>query len=159
MDCSTTLRSGANGATTLTDGTKSWAANRWTASPGVLYSVRNATQGWGSAFYTFTSNTITPQNSAFGQSHAFNTGDAYQIRRALVCIDQPGSDTWPGVEHQWLTPAVAALQSGRIKRLDLSAAERRFSIGRGAALRFWRRPRPWWESFEIKGGELHDIER
>jgi hypothetical protein len=96
-----------------------------------------------------------PFFAAFGQAQRFPPEAGPGV---VVCTDQPGSDTWSDVEQQWLTPAVAALQSGRIKRLDLSAAGRRFSLGRGAALRFWRRPRPWWESFEIRGGELHDIE-
>jgi hypothetical protein len=96
-----------------------------------------------------------PFFAAFGQAQRFPPEAGPGV---VVCTDQPGSDTWSDVEQQWLTPAMAALQSGRIKRLDLSAAGRRFSLGRGAALRFWRRPRPWWESFEIKGDESHDIE-
>jgi len=96
-----------------------------------------------------------PFFSAFGQATRFPREAGPGV---VVCIDQPGSDTWPEVEQQWLTPALAALQSGLIKRLDLSAAERRFSIGKRAALRFWRRARPWWESFDMKGSEMHDIQ-
>jgi hypothetical protein len=65
----------------------------------------------------------------------------------VVCTDHPGSSTWPAVERRWIAPALAAMKSGRMKRLDLSAANRRFSVGRGPNWRFWRRPRPWWESF------------
>jgi hypothetical protein len=96
-----------------------------------------------------------PFFSAFGQATRFPREAGPGV---VVCSDQPGSDTWPDVEQQWLTPAVAALHSGRIKRLELSAAGRRFSIWKGTALRFWRRARPWWESFDVKGSEMHDIQ-
>jgi len=52
-----------------------------------------------------------------------------------------------------LAPAAVALHAGRISRLDLSAGGRRFSVGRGPNLRFWRRPRPWWESFDVDTGD------
>jgi hypothetical protein len=68
----------------------------------------------------------------------------------VVCAEQPGSYEWLDVERRWLHPAAAALRSGRLKRLDLSAADRRFSVGNGPNLRFWRRPRPWWESYGIQ---------
>jgi len=82
-------------------------------------------------------------------------GSEYEYPRAagggvVVCAEQPGSSEWLDVERRWLVPAVAALRSGRLKRLDLSAADRRFSVGRGLNLRFWRRPRPWWESYGIQ---------
>jgi len=76
-----------------------------------------------------------------------------RARRAEVWLyvrSKPGSSEWLDVERRWLVPAVAALRSGRLKRLDLSAADRRFSVGRGLNLRFWRRPRPWWESYGIQ---------
>jgi hypothetical protein len=79
-------------------------------------------------------------------------GDEMRLPRepgsgVVVCSDYPGSSTWSAVEQRWLAPALAALKSGRIKRLDLSAADRRFSLGRAPNWRFWRRTRPWWESF------------
>ncbi len=92
-----------------------------------------------------------PFFAAFGQAERFPREADPGV---VVCTDQPGTDTWADVEQRWLTPALAALQSGRIRRLDLSAAGRRFSIGRGPPLRFWRRPRPWWESFEVSDREL-----
>lgn len=66
----------------------------------------------------------------------------------VVCAEQPSSPGWPEVEARWLEPATAALKSGRIGRLVLSAGDRRFAVERGIHWRFWRRPRPWWESFE-----------
>jgi hypothetical protein len=62
------------------------------------------------------------------------------------------------VEQRWLAPTVAALKSGRIKRLELSTADRRISVAAGPTLRFWRRPRPWWESFEVTVGESTDFQ-
>ncbi len=76
----------------------------------------------------------------------------------VVCAEQPGSEAWADVEQRWLAPAVAGLRSGRLTRLDLSAAGRRFSVGRGPHLRFWRRSQPWWKSFGVAGGESNGIQ-
>ncbi|MDP8986627.1 MAG: hypothetical protein M3N97_16610, partial [Pseudomonadota bacterium] len=101
-----------------------------------------------------------PLFAAFGEATQFPAAAGPGV---AVCIDQPGSAGWADVEQRWLVPAVAALKSGRIRRLDLSAGDRRFSVGRGPNLLFWRRPRPWWESFGVdtdhleKGSESHDI--
>jgi hypothetical protein len=88
-----------------------------------------------------------PFFAAFGSEHEFPraAGDG-----VVVCGEQPGSNEWREVERRWLVPAVAALREGRLQRLDLSAADRRFSVGKGVSLRFWRRPRPWWESYGIQ---------
>jgi hypothetical protein len=75
----------------------------------------------------------------------------------VVCHDHPGSASWPTVEQRWLEPALTALRTGRLRRIYLSAARRRFSVAAGLRLRFWRRPRPWWESFELIGEELSDV--
>jgi hypothetical protein len=72
----------------------------------------------------------------------------------IVCTEQPGLPEWSDVEQRWLAPAVAALRSGRVRRLDLSAAGRRVSLSRRPNLRFWRRPRPWWTAFAVAGDEL-----
>jgi hypothetical protein len=65
---------------------------------------------------------------------------------AAACI--PGSDQWREVEARWLRPAIDQLRTRRIERLQISAAERCFTVtGRGLR-RFWRRAKPWWESFE-----------
>jgi hypothetical protein len=91
-----------------------------------------------------------PLFAAFGAAREFPNEAGGGV---VVCAEQPGSTAWPEVEERWLAPAVAALRSGRIRRLELSAADRRFSVGRSQAWRFWRRPRPWWESFAGEGGE------
>jgi hypothetical protein len=70
----------------------------------------------------------------------------------VVCAEQPGTAAWMDVEQRWLTPAVERLRSGKLTRVDLSAARRRLSLGTGPHLRFWRRPQPWWESFGAQRG-------
>jgi len=77
---------------------------------------------------------------------------------APVCADatsgvavfaaQPGTAEWHDVESRWLERSLADLRSGRISRIDLSAGSRCFSVGPHWRRRFWRRSRPWWESFE-----------
>ncbi len=65
----------------------------------------------------------------------------------IIAPQIPGSDEWREAESRWLKPAVAQLRSGRLSQLHLSAAGRCYSVTRGQVLRFWRRARPWWESF------------
>lgn len=65
---------------------------------------------------------------------------------AAACV--PGSDQWREVESRWLRPAMMALRTGRIERLQISAADRCFTLTARALRRFWRRSKPWWESFE-----------
>jgi hypothetical protein len=65
---------------------------------------------------------------------------------AAACA--PGSDQWPEVETRWLRPAMIALRARRIERLQISAADRCFTLTARALRRFWRRTKPWWESFE-----------
>jgi hypothetical protein len=65
----------------------------------------------------------------------------------VVIAAEPGTHEWLDVESRWLEGSLADLRSGRIARLDLSAGKRRFSVSSGWRWRFWRRHRPWWESF------------
>jgi hypothetical protein len=60
----------------------------------------------------------------------------------------PGSDQWQEVESRWLRPAVEKLRAGRIGRLQISAADRCYTVTARGLHRFWRRSKPWWESFE-----------
>jgi hypothetical protein len=64
-----------------------------------------------------------------------------------VISAQPGTAEWRDGESNWLEPSVRGLHSGRIARLDLSAGQRVFSVSAASRWRFWRRRRPWWESF------------
>jgi len=66
----------------------------------------------------------------------------------VIAVSQvPGSEGWPQVESAWLEPAVERLRARRISRLDLSAGDRCFSLSARGSRRFWRRSKPWWESF------------
>ncbi len=87
-----------------------------------------------------------PLFAAFGSETEWPGGARAGV---IVCAEQPGGAEWCDVERRWLVPAVAALRAGRLSRLDLSAAGRRVSVGRRANLRFWRRRRPWWNSFAV----------
>jgi len=65
---------------------------------------------------------------------------------AAACV--PGSDQWREVESRWLRPAMIKLRAGKIQRLQISAADRCFTLTARGLRRFWRRTKPWWESFE-----------
>lgn len=65
----------------------------------------------------------------------------------LVTSKIPGSDAWNEIESRWLKPAAAQLRSRRISRLDLSGGERCITLNASRLPRFWRRRKPWWESF------------
>src|ERR1700678_3686478 len=65
---------------------------------------------------------------------------------AAACA--PGSESWQALESRWLRPAMMELRAGRIERLQLSAADRSFTLTARGLRRIWRRRKPWWESFE-----------
>jgi hypothetical protein len=65
---------------------------------------------------------------------------------AAGCV--PGSEPWQALESRWLRPALIELRAGGIERLQLSAADRCFTLTARGLRRFWRRRKPWWESFE-----------
>jgi hypothetical protein len=68
------------------------------------------------------------------------------ISGVAACTAEPGLDEW-GEAESWLEGSLADLRARRIGRLDLSAGRRCFSLSSGGTRRFWRRARPWWESF------------
>jgi hypothetical protein len=75
------------------DSTKNWTTNQW-----VGYSIRNTNRNspsyrLGSYVISNTSNTITyanPTPNAHSTALIFNSGDAYQIQRVLITMDQNG---------------------------------------------------------------------
>lgn len=69
----------------------------------------------------------------------------------ITVKDWPGTDAWRGAEERWLAPALADLKAGRLESLEVSAGSSCFSSSRRTARRFWRRPRPWWETL-LDGG-------
>jgi hypothetical protein len=73
---------------------------------------------------------------------------AWEIGSGVAVIGAaPGAPEWGDIESRWLERSVADLRSGRIERLELSAADRKFIVSTRWRRRFWRRPRPWWEYF------------
>jgi hypothetical protein len=65
----------------------------------------------------------------------------------IIAPEIPGSKEGPQTESRWLKPAAAQLRRGLIPHLYISAAERCYSLTAGHVRRFWRRGKPWWESF------------
>ena len=65
---------------------------------------------------------------------------------AAGCV--PGGEQWDALESRWLRPAIDQLRAGKIQRLQLSAADRCCSVTARGLRRFWRRKKPWWESYE-----------
>jgi hypothetical protein len=59
----------------------------------------------------------------------------------------PGSDQWQEVESRWLQAATDKLRARDIQRLLISAADRCYTVTARGLRRFWRRRKPWWESF------------
>lgn len=65
----------------------------------------------------------------------------------VVLDERPGAAEWRQAESRWLRPALAELRAGRIAQVDLSAGDRCHHLSARWSWRFWRRSRPWWESF------------
>jgi len=68
---------------------------------------------------------------------------------SLLVISEasPGTPAWREFESARLLRLLSELRAGRLRRLVLSASERRYSLGAHWHWRFWRRPRPWREFF------------
>ncbi len=65
----------------------------------------------------------------------------------VTVSDWPGTSAWQEVEERWLVPAVQDLKAGRLEGIELSAGRRCVRLRARGLKRFWRRARPWWESF------------
>jgi hypothetical protein len=85
-----------------------------------------------------------PFFSALGAGHATTVREGSGV---VVASQEPGSDGWQRAGLAWLETAAAQLRSGRLARLELSAGKRCFTVTTLGAHAFWRRRRPWWESF------------
>lgn len=85
---------------------------------------------------------------AFAPRSRYPAADEAGVARSGVVVlsDWPGSPAWREAEGRWLEPALADLAAGRVRRIELSAAHSRFSIGAWGLRRFWRGVRPWWEA-------------
>jgi hypothetical protein len=80
-------------------------------------------------------------------SFAAQRGPQHGISGVAASAAEPGTDEWREVESSWLEGSLADLRARRIGRLQLSAGKRCFNLSSSGTHRFWRRSRPWWESF------------
>ncbi len=64
----------------------------------------------------------------------------------VVIADVPGTPAWRSAEQCFLAPALADLKSRRLRGIELSAGEQSFRLSARGLARFWRKPRPWWET-------------
>jgi hypothetical protein len=80
--------------------------------------------------------------------NAFSASVSERFDSAVVAAAYaPGGEQWHDLETRWLGPAIDKLRAGRLSRLLLSAEDRCFTVTARGLRRFWRRSRPWWESF------------
>jgi hypothetical protein len=68
----------------------------------------------------------------------------------VVLASWPGTAAWRESEQRWLNPALEDLKAGRLERIEISAAATSLRLSARGLLRFWRRSRPWWESFGVE---------
>ena len=86
------ITAGSSNQMSITDGSAAWSTSRW-VNNGNPYSIRDVTQGFGAEISANTSNTFTfttPPRNNTNSPMTWNVGDSYEVRRASVCIDQPG---------------------------------------------------------------------
>lgn len=74
----------ATNSATLTDNTKTWTTDQWKG-----YCVRNLTAGKSSEITGNTATTLTQVDNPNGGPLRWNTGDAYEIRKVNIVLDQP----------------------------------------------------------------------
>jgi hypothetical protein len=120
--------------------TEMWLFQR--ARPGLV----NGLWLWGGG--AVRSSPDLPNLKTAGEDVLFNYFQGDVSQGGIVSAPEPNSAAWPDAEVRWLEPAVAALKSGRIDQLMLSAADRRFRVTASRLRRFWRRDRAWHEHFQ-----------
>jgi hypothetical protein len=96
-----------------------------------LPSVQGSTEGQDVFFSAFSGHTTLPGNSS----------------RVITVNESPGAEMWQDIEAKWLKPALAQLRSGAISKLEISAGLQSYAVTASGSRRFWRRSKPWWESF------------
>jgi hypothetical protein len=108
----------------------------WLWGGGAVSSALPAVQGWTAGedalFGAFGARTNLPRGAGSG---------------VVVLRERPGSEEWRDAESRWIRPALAELRAGGIAQVMLSAADRCHRVSARGSFRFWRRTRPWWESF------------
>lgn len=112
----------------------------WLWGGGAPLSALPQVQGWvaGDDVFFRAFNSVGGETPGSGET--FDSG-------VVVTSETPGGDGWVDLESRWLKPAAAQLRAGRLSRLEISAGDRCFGLTARAIRRFWRRSKPWWESF------------
>jgi hypothetical protein len=77
---------------------------------------------------------------------AARRGPQHAMSGVAASAAEPGTQECREAES-WLEGSLADLRARRIVRLVVSAGQRSFSLSSSGTRRFWRRGRPWWESF------------
>jgi hypothetical protein len=67
----------------------------------------------------------------------------------VVLTAWPGTAAWHDAERDWVRPALEDLKTGQLSAIELSAGGISFRLSARALRRFWRKSRPWWQSFGI----------
>jgi hypothetical protein len=88
----------------------------------------------------------TAGNDLLFNALAARRGPQPGISGVAAVAAEPGTEEWREIES-WLEGSLADLRARRIGRLLLSAGKQCFSLSSNGTHRFWRRGRPWWESF------------
>lgn len=67
----------------------------------------------------------------------------------VIALDAaPGDSSWREAESRWLKSASEQLKGGKLSELKVSAGDRCFTVSARGMRRFWRRAKPWQESFK-----------
>jgi len=109
-------------------------------------------QGWvagDDVFFGAFGSSMAEKSHSGERSHGGEKSDSGEITNCGVIVSSqtPGSAGWYDMEWRWLKPAVAQMRAGRLSQLQISAGERCFTLTARGLRRFWRRRKPWWESF------------
>jgi hypothetical protein len=109
----------------------------WLWGGGAPLAALPAIEGW-----------IAGADVFFSAFRAASASGANENRSGVIITPaEPGSPAWLECEQSLLKPASTRLRSGSLSRLEISAGRRCFTLTARAMRRFWRRSKPWWESF------------
>ena len=90
------------------------------------------------------------RRSEYPRAAGAGAGGSDASRSGVVVISAwPGTAAWQESEHRWLMPALDDLKAGYLSGIEISAGDSSFSVSARALRRFWRRSRPWWQSFGL----------
>jgi len=95
-----------------------------------------------------------PQESRYpheGEREGARAGERRRGRGAarpgvVVIPHPPGTPSWRSAEESFIEPAVSDLKARRLVCIELSAGDCTCRLTARGLRRFWRTPRPWWET-------------